>query len=89
MWLGEGSQMCVRRRDSFPRRASVATGRGRVVPSKPEILASPGEPDFRALFQAVPGLYLVLRHDPTIVDVSDAIFLRHDVARGDKGPSGA
>ncbi len=36
---------------------------------------SPSQPDFRALFEAAPGLYLVLRPDAprfTIVAVSDA-----------------
>src|SRR5262245_65091965 len=41
-------------------------------------------PDFRALFQAVPGLYLVLAPDLTIVAASDAylhatLTERHDV----------
>jgi PAS domain-containing protein len=33
------------------------------------------EIDFRALFEAVPGLYLVLRPDFTIVAVSDAYLV--------------
>ena len=39
------------------------------------------EPDFRALFEAVPGLYLVLRPDFTIVAVSDAYLAATMTAR--------
>jgi PAS domain S-box-containing protein len=38
----------------------------------PRRLCSDPEPDFRALFEAAPGLYLVLRPDLTIVGASDA-----------------
>jgi signal transduction histidine kinase/ActR/RegA family two-component response regulator len=39
-----------------------------------------GTPDFRAVFEAVPGLYLVLARDLTIVAVSDA-YLRATMTR--------
>src|SRR6185503_11560942 len=44
---------------------------------RPEI----AEPDFRTLFEAVPGLYLVLRPDFTIVAVSDAYLAATMTAR--------
>src|SRR5512132_2684606 len=40
----------------------------------------PPPPDFRALFEAAPGLYLVLAPDLTIVAVSDA-YLRATMTR--------
>src|ERR671919_1660013 len=40
-------------------------------------------PDFRALFESAPGLYLVLRPDLTIVAVSDA-YLRATMTRRDE-----
>ena len=41
---------------------------------------SPKQPDFRALFESAPGLYLVLTTDLTIVAVSDA-YLRATMTR--------
>src|SRR3979490_2633818 len=41
-------------------------------PQPPAAPASPSEPDFRALFESGPGLYLILDPDLTIVAVSDA-----------------
>jgi len=43
----------------------------------------PARPDFRALFEASPGLYLVLHPDLTIVAVSDA-YLRATMTRRDE-----
>ena len=48
------------------------------VPSATPVLSStpsPSMPDFRALFESAPGLYLVLTADFQIVAVSDA-YLR-------------
>lgn len=44
---------------------------------------SSGEPDFRTLFEAAPGLFLVLQPDFTIVAVSDA-YLRATMTRRDE-----
>ena len=44
---------------------------------------SPPTPDFRALFEALPGLYLILAPDFTIVAVSDA-YLRATMTRRDE-----
>src|SRR4029077_12039216 len=41
------------------------------------------EPEFRALFESAPGLYLVLTPDLTIVAVSDA-YLRATMTERDK-----
>lgn len=46
----------------------------RATGQRPQI-GSFSQPDFRALFEAAPGLYLVLAPDLTIVAVSDA-YLR-------------
>src|ERR1700716_2838654 len=46
-------------------RASTST-------QSPAAPASPSEPDFKALFESGPGLYLILDGDLTIVAVSDA-----------------
>jgi signal transduction histidine kinase/ActR/RegA family two-component response regulator len=67
------------------REASVTAERDRVVPARHsgrpvrrEEMASAApnadfrDPDFRVLFESVPGLYLVLRPDLTIVAASDA-----------------
>ena len=40
--------------------------------------------DFRRLFESVPGLYLVLDPDLTIVAVSDAYLAATMTARGDE-----
>jgi hypothetical protein len=39
---------------------------------KPAVLIRANEPDFKVLFECVPGMYLILRSDLTIVDASDA-----------------
>jgi hypothetical protein len=68
--------MRVDRHSSFStrggRRTHRTTDRSTVIPCSLEILTRVREPGFRALFQAVPGLYLVLRPDLTIVDASDS-----------------
>lgn len=49
----------------------LASGVERAVHKSP-ILIRTNAPDFKMLFESVPGLYLILRSDLTIVDASDA-----------------
>jgi hypothetical protein len=78
LWLLRSARQKVRKADeSRPAKIFLHRGGGRthrtteVIPCNPEILTRTRKPDFKALFRAVPGLYLVLRPDLTIVDASD------------------